>query len=64
METLLHIDAPHFCAGAVVSEGKITRAAPIIHYMKGWKPSKAESYCQKRGWKFVETGVSNDFVEF
>lgn len=44
---LVHIDAPHFCAGVVVGE----RAAPIIYYMKDWSLSQIKAYCRKKGWK-------------
>ena len=44
---LLHITAPHFCAGVVVGE----RAAPILRYMKDWSEEKIREYCRKKGWK-------------
>ena len=64
MDILFQIDAPHFCAGAVMSEGKVTEAAPILNYMRGWKSSKIQSYCEKKGWKYSEMGISNDLMEF
>jgi hypothetical protein len=62
---LIQIDAPHFCAGAVLSEGKVIQAAPIIHYMKGWKLPKIQDYCKKKGWKYWgDPIIDNDLMEF
>ena len=48
--SLACIDAPHFCAGAVVFNNTVTCAAPIIKYMVGWTPERVESYCAKKKW--------------
>ena len=57
--TLLHITAPHFCAGAVVENGKVTRAAPILGYMRGWDPAKVKAYAARKGWKVLETPIND-----
>lgn len=47
------INAPHFCAGVIVSNGLVFQAAPIL----GWAVTKPfttlRDYCQKRGWAIV-----------
>lgn len=50
---LYQITAPHFCAG-IVLEGSVTRAAPILAYMRGWGLNKVQAYCQKKGWRVIE----------
>ena len=47
-----------------MSEGKVIEAAPILYYMKGWKSSKVQSYCQKRGWKYWEKVNGGDLMDF
>jgi hypothetical protein len=64
MDILFQIDAPHFCAGAVMSEGKVIEIAPIIRYMKGWSESKIQSYCKKKNWKYSEMVIGDDLMEF
>ena len=47
---IVHINAPYFNAGAIVVNGTVTRAAPIVGYMIGWNLSKVVTYCRKKGW--------------
>lgn len=47
------INAPHFCAGVVLERGKVTRAAPILHYMVGWSKDRVVSYCRHKKWVWV-----------
>jgi hypothetical protein len=47
----LVILAPHFTAGVEVGD----RAAPIIKYMAKWSEEKIREYCNKKGWKIIET---------
>jgi len=52
---LLRIEAPHFVAGVetrltFTSGEQVSRAAPIIKYMKGWNVSRVYEYCEKKGW--------------
>lgn len=49
---LIHIDAPHFCAGAELYNGFVVKVAPIIKYMKGWDINRVVSYCNKKKWKW------------
>jgi hypothetical protein len=49
-DTLVRIDAPHFCAGVVISGGVVTRAAPILKYMFGWTGARVGVYAIGKGW--------------
>jgi hypothetical protein len=49
-EIVAVIDAPHFYAGIVLVDDKVTRAAPIVKYMRGWSRDKVRTYCQSKGW--------------
>jgi hypothetical protein len=55
-ETLLHVTARHFVAGAIFqiqnSQWICVRAAPILKYMVGWNSAKAKEYCEKKGWEW------------
>jgi len=48
---MFQIEATHFTAGGEIFAGKITHAAPIIRYMKGWTDKKLYDYCVKKNWK-------------
>jgi hypothetical protein len=48
---LLQITSNYFCAGLVSTHGRITLAAPIIKYMKGWPFRKVSGYCDKKHWQ-------------
>ena len=44
------ITAPHFCAGIVITEGKVTEWAPIVKYMRGWPLQRVQAYCANKAW--------------
>lgn len=50
---LFQITAAHFCAGLETDRGVVTKAAPIINYMKGWLFQAVEVYCKSKGWKIT-----------
>lgn len=50
-ETLAVIDAPHFFAGIVLWDDKVTEAADIVRYMKRWSRSKVRDYCASKNWR-------------
>jgi hypothetical protein len=52
--TALRIVAPHFVAAAVLEDGTVTRAAPILSYMRGWPRERVVAYCEKRQWHWTE----------
>jgi len=47
--TLIRITAPHFVAG-IVADSVVTRAAPILGYMRGWDGRQVADYCKRKGW--------------
>ncbi len=55
METLAYIDAPHFYAGIVLSDGFVVEAADIIKYMakQRWDLNKVRAYCALKDWNFT-----------
>lgn len=48
---MLRITSNHFCAGVVLRNGRVVRAAPILKYMIGWNELRVLSYARMRGWK-------------
>lgn len=48
---LIQVTAPHFVAGATVTNGRIVRAAPIIRYMVGWELARARDYALCKRWR-------------
>lgn len=47
---IAHITARHFCAGAILDNGYVTDAAPIIRYMVGKRQEWIANYCRIKGW--------------
>ena len=47
---LYRVEAPHFVAGLEVEDFVVTRAAPIVKYMRGWSLAKTLNYCQSKSW--------------
>jgi hypothetical protein len=62
-EYLLMIDAPHFCCGVVFRENQVIRAAPIVHYMRGWNADRLKRYCAKRGWRVEAVSLNGGHDE-
>lgn len=50
-ETLAAIDAPHFYAGVVLLDDRVTEAADIVKYMRKWSRDEVRDYCKNKGWK-------------
>lgn len=50
-ETLYRITAPHFCAGLVVIDGRIVRAAPILRWTLGKTPRQVWPYFRRKRWQ-------------
>ena len=50
---LVRIVSRYFVVGLIIQSNKVTNAAPIVHYMKGWTLEQVLEYCKKRGWKTV-----------
>lgn len=55
LDKFMMVDAPHFCAGADIVDGKVSShpygCAPIIRYMVGWTGKQVSAYCRKKRWK-------------
>lgn len=51
MDVAYQITAPHFTAGIETKGGKVTTAAPIVHYMVGWGYRQVFGYCSRKKWK-------------
>ena len=49
-ESLWRITAPHFCAGLVVRDGKVVRAAPILAWAVGKEWLVVKRYMVRKGW--------------
>jgi len=49
--SVVAIDAPHFCAGLVLENDLVIRAAPILRYMVGWRRERVMAYARRKGWQ-------------
>jgi hypothetical protein len=49
---MIRIIAPHFIAGVVMTDGRVTRRAPILHYMIGWSAQHVIAYCERKHWRY------------
>ena len=47
---MIIIDAPHFCCGILIEDGRVTVTAPIVGWMKGKTLGEVKSYCARKGW--------------
>lgn len=56
---LLQLTAPHFCAGLVAQDGKVTVTAPILRYMLGWSEAKVREYAAGKGWTVTEVTTTD-----
>ncbi len=50
MSGIIHIEGGFFNAGVVITDDRVTLAAPIIKYMKGWTVQQVYAYAAKRKW--------------
>lgn len=46
----MRITSDYFCAGIVLRNGVVTKAAPILQYMLGWRGERVLIYARRRGW--------------
>ena len=49
--TLVRIEAPHFVAGALLEDGRVVRAAPILRYVVGWDVVRLLEYAERKRWR-------------
>jgi hypothetical protein len=47
---IIRITSPYFCAGVIYGDGKVTKIAPIIKYMRKWNFNSIIEYCWKKKW--------------
>lgn len=50
-EWIVRVDAPHFCAGFILKDGRVTEAAPILAWTVGRDPDYLRGYFKRKGWK-------------
>jgi len=53
-DCLIHINAPHFCCGVILQNGRVVQTAPIVKYMRGWPQEQVLSYCTTKKWQAQE----------
>lgn len=49
-ELTVQVTSSHFCAGVVVKDGIITKAAPILKWAKNKEFTDFSHYCASKGW--------------
>lgn len=47
---LVRVVAPHFCAGIILENDVVVRAAPILNWAVGRRREWLRSYFASRGW--------------
>jgi hypothetical protein len=50
---LYQVTAPHFCAGIIVADGFIIKAAPILRWAYDRSLNAFEDYCVKKCWGVI-----------
>ena len=52
LATISSTTAPRFTAGIVLWNDVVVEVAPILHYMKRgkWTRARVREYCRKKGW--------------
>jgi hypothetical protein len=48
--TTYRINAPHFCAAAIVEEDTVVQSAPILRWAVGRPWSRLRDYARQKGW--------------
>jgi hypothetical protein len=49
-ELLAQVSAPHFTAGIVLRNDRVTEAPRILRYMRGWSRDRVRDYCKNKAW--------------
>ena len=58
---MLVLDGPSFVAAVIVGlHERVTHAAPMLKYMRGWKLTRVEDYAKRRGWKITRVQTPDD----
>jgi hypothetical protein len=61
-ELLAQVSAPHMCAGLVLVNARVTQAAPILSYMRGWTARRVKDYCDRKGWTIERVEAPRGYV--
>lgn len=57
MQVLLCIDAPHYCAGLVLTNGRCTEAAPILNWALGRSGDDLRQYFARKKFRVHEIEI-------
>jgi len=61
MNQLYRVITPYFVCGFEVKSNVVVKAAPIIHYIKGWTIKKTLNYFNNRGYEVEPCNLSRYF---
>ena len=57
-ETVVRVCAPHFTAGAILRNGIVVRAAPILKWSLTWPANRLSEYLKTKGWPATQWTVA------
>lgn len=60
---LIHVNAPHFCAGIVARDGKCVMAAPVLKWCKGKDINWLLQYFERKGWDCMTGADGTEPIE-
>lgn len=60
---LVQVTAPHFCAGIVLTDGRVTTTAPILKWSVGWQRERLSAYFKSKGWRAVVVTHPSDEID-
>lgn len=63
MEYLIRVEAPHFCAGIVVKDNIVVKAAPILKWTLGKTWEEVSSYFKEKKYivsPFLASRMENE----
>ncbi|MGY8681218.1 hypothetical protein Q2941_25985 [Bradyrhizobium sp. UFLA05-153] len=50
---LAQIKSRYFVAGIELTDDVVTRAAPVVMYMRAWSRDRVRDYCKAKGWEVI-----------
>ena len=50
IEILAQVSGPDFVAGIVLVDDRVTKAAPILRFMRGWSRDRVRTFCLESNW--------------
>jgi len=48
----VRIVSPNFVAGLELEDGRVTKTAPLLNYMVGWRIEEIARVCRRGGWTY------------